>query len=129
MLEYNYGRAKVTVELAEGGKVLELSKYDIVVSDIQTGEVIGMTAKGLRQRNELSATQGYRFETAVELAQRYSLLMDTLDMANHNKMCYSTSYSMEQPKENYSNEWHKEHDKIKLIEAWIKDLKSKYPIK
>lgn len=129
MVEYNYGRAKVTIELVEVGNEYLHNKYDIVVSDIRTGDVIGLVSKGLRTHNEITATQGFHFEKAVELAQRYAVLIDTLDMAFHNKLCYSSSYAMDTPKPEYCNEWHKEHNKIKVLEVWIKELKSKYPVK
>ena len=124
MYECKVGRCMVTVELntpdihgtgSITGK--PLNGYDIVVSE--DGTVRKMVCKNLMKFDEDGARNSSWFENAVEFAKKYSVLADALDMTTHNLMCYSTNLLMNTPKPEWADEWHRELDKVKILEQMI----------
>ena len=120
MYECKVGRCMVTVELNTPKICGNLNGYDIVVSE--DDYVKKMVCKNLMKFSEEDARKCFWFENAVEFAKRYSVLADALDMANHNLMCYSTNLLMDTPKPEWANEWHREFDKVQILEQMIKEL-------
>lgn len=59
--------------------------------------------------------------TTIEFMERLLFLVDAREMACHNKLCYSTTLSMDTPKDGYEDEWLYEDEKIKMIEKWLAD--------
>ncbi len=56
---------------------------------------------------------------------RLSLLLEIKQQINHNILAYSTNYLMNDPKEDFKNDWYLEKEKLKLIEQMIKEEKEK----
>lgn len=61
----------------------------------------------------------------IEQVTRLSLLLEIKQQINHNILAYSTNYLMNEPKEDFKNDWYLEKEKLKLIEQMIKEEKEK----
>ena len=127
MKQVKVGRCEVTVELntpdihGTGGITGKpLNGYDIVVSE--DGIVRNMVCTNLMKFSEDDAVNTPQYERAIDFARKYSVLADALDMANHNLMCYSTNLLMDTPKPEWADQWHKEHEKVIVLEQMIKEL-------
>jgi len=46
---------------------------------------------------------------------KIDLLDEVLDLQNHNLLCYSTNYLMDEPKKGYEAEFNKTLEKIRLL--------------
>lgn len=47
-------------------------------------------------------------------------LLDGMDMAIHNAMCYGKNWG-EEPKEGYEEKWQEENTKMNMLEDWIRE--------
>lgn len=56
---------------------------------------------------------------------KLEFLNEIKDMISHNIMCYSSNYSLEQPKQGYEKEFIVENKKLMLVEQMIKEEKQK----
>lgn len=122
MYECKVGRLDITVELNTPnilGNNNGINGYDLVASE--NGEVKKIY-KNVYGRSEYNIINSKEFEYITEFANRYTVLADTLDMANHNLMCYSTNLLMDTPKPEYADQWHKEHNRVIVLEQMIKEL-------
>lgn len=54
---------------------------------------------------------------------KLQLLKEVYDQEVHNLMCYSKNYLMEEPKEQYKNEWAECKEKILLLEQIIDEIR------
>ena len=50
------------------------------------------------------------------------ILKDYLDRERHNVFCYSASYTMDAPKRGYEREFAEAPERVRVLEAAIKDL-------
>lgn len=64
----------------------------------------------------------YWCDNAVKIMKKIIFIADSIDMAMHNLMCYSSNLLMNAPKEGYAYEWHQENDKVKMLRAWMYEL-------
>lgn len=55
---------------------------------------------------------------------RLGVLEELKTMSYHNKYCYSTDQLMTIPKPEYEEEWHKENERIEIIEELIEEEKA-----
>lgn len=60
---------------------------------------------------------------------RLELLKEVQDMVNHNLLCYSKDYFMNNAKKGYETEWERERQKAKLLEEMIGEEKRKENLK
>lgn len=60
---------------------------------------------------------------------RLELLKEVQDMVNHNLLCYSKDYFMNNAKEGYETEWEREKQKAELLEEMIGEEKRKENLK
>lgn len=60
---------------------------------------------------------------------RLELLKEVQDMVNHNLLCYSKDYFMNNAKEGYETEWERERQKAELLEEMIGEEKRKENLK
>lgn len=60
---------------------------------------------------------------------RLELLKEVQDMVNHNLLCYSKDYFMNNVKEGYETEWEREKQKSELLEEMIAEEKRKENLK
>ena len=52
------------------------------------------------------------------------LLLQYLEMAIHNLLCYSRNYLMSEPKEGYEKEWNEAQEEVHLLDEMIEPLKA-----
>ena len=92
----------------------DFDKYDIDVRN-STDRTIVTTSTGC-----LGLKSGeYWFNSAVKYMQRLLLLVEAREMAYHNQLCYSKTYMIDIPKEEYEDEWNNEKEKANMIEKWL----------
>ena len=99
----------VAVEDRDNRYTVELDRGDRVVGGLSTGCI------GMKSAN-------YWMDYNKQVIERLIFIMDGIDMAYHNKMCYSNNLLMDTPKEGYCEEWHKENNELKMLHKWFKDI-------
>ena len=117
MKEFKVGRCRILFELAEKDRYGNLNKYDVIVCERDTVLVQWL---GCIQATEEDTIEAY-LPSATEKAERYTILKDVLDMAEHNLMCYSKNLLMDEPKDGYEDKWNEQANKIRVLEKWIKE--------
>lgn len=108
--------SEVRVELNTKKAIDGLSKYDVILCD-KNGMVLRSHIGCYG--TEDSVLNGMWVEDCIKRGKRYGILMDALEMAEHNLRCYSTSYTLEEPKEGFLEDWTDAKDKIETLKSWI----------
>ena len=65
----------------------------------------------------------------IKKITRLELLKEVQDMVNHNLLCYSKDYFMNNAKEGHETEWEREKQKAELLEEMIGEEKRKESLK
>lgn len=99
-----YGICKYDIELAYGGR------YILTFSRGCVGE------KSMK----------YNFDVAVRVMRRIIFLLDSLHIAQYNKMKYSTDTTADIARDGMLDEWNEENEKIKMLERWVDDTMKYY---
>lgn len=94
-----------------------LDYYDVLIS--KDGNLI-RNMEGCIGVGAVEYWKGY----AIKILKRLNILYDRKDMVLHNLLCYSKSYLMDEPKEDYKKEWEASKDEAETIEIWIKDIEA-----
>lgn len=61
----------------------------------------------------------YWFDVAVNNMRKIMFLLDGQDRANHNMLCYSTNYLMDEPRDGYFEEWNEAKATSEMLDEWI----------
>ena len=99
----------VAVEDRDNRYAVELDRGDRVVGGLSTGCI------GMKSAN-------YWCDYNRQVLERLIFIMDGIDMAYHNKMCYSNNLLMNTPKEGYVEEWHRENNQVSMLCKWFKEI-------
>lgn len=59
------------------------------------------------------------YNQALTQMRRLVFMLDGLDAEYNNKLAYSKNMLMNEPKDEFYEEWYQSSDRIKMLEAWI----------
>ena len=111
------GYKVVLVQTNKSDGIGDFDKYDVDIQDKSGGTVITASSGCVGEKS------GYFWmDSAIEYMERLLLLVEARDMAYHNLLCYSKSYSMNEPRNGFDEEWNRERNKAKMIEKWLLDM-------
>lgn len=65
------------------------------------------------------ASLNRHYNEALTQMRRLVFLMDGLDAEYNNKLAYSKNMLMNEPKDEFYEEWYQSSDRIKMLEVWI----------
>lgn len=88
---------------------VELDKGSRIVAKLSTGCI------GMKSAN-------YWCDYNRQVLERLIFIMDGIDMAYHNKMCYSNNLLMDTPKKGCVEEWHRENNQASMLCKWFKEI-------
>ena len=109
-------------------ETIKVGRYEVIVALVSDNyyDVLLLDEKGTVVRKSTGCvgpkSAEYWKKYWIKRSQKLEILKHDLDLAYYNLMCYSANYAMTVPKTSYREEWQHEHDKVGLLESWIKEL-------
>lgn len=121
MADLDRGYKVVLIHTHKAEDINDLDLYDVEVQDKTGGTVIVASSRCTGEKSG-----HFWMDRVIQFMDRLLLLVDARDTACYNLGCYSKDFGMSIPKEGYADEWHKELNKVKMIQKWLVDHSEYY---